>query len=156
MIKRINEKLLKLNTKIIINTINPKFCDYLLYYEETNLIGYGWRVENDDVDVSFMSSQVPGNKGVIPWRFDLFETGEFNFELSAEVNFIDLLNLFQFAISDNSYWFSVPVGYLEVGFTCNPLNNIKIFEEYIKLYIVEEYKNEVPSLNFLKEDFVRL
>jgi hypothetical protein len=154
MINRINEQLSKLNTKIIINTINPKFCDYLLYSEETNLIGYGWRVENDDLDVSFMSSQVPGRGGVRPWRFDMFETGKFNFELSAEVDFRELLNLFQFAISDNSYWFSVPVGYLEMGYTCKPLNDIKIFEDYIKLHITKDNKDEISVFNFRKEDFV--
>lgn len=154
MYKSINQVLSKHNIKIIENKLNPKFCDYLMYEDETNLIGYGWRVESDDIDVSFMSSQVSGRGGVKPWKFDIFETGKFNFELSSEVNFRDLLEMFQFAISDNSYWFSVPVGYLEVGFTCKPLNKIKIFEDYINSYIVEKNKNEIPVLDFLKEDFI--
>jgi hypothetical protein len=154
MINRINEQISKLNTKIISNEINPMFCDYLLYHEETKLIGYGWRVERDELNVSFMSSQVPGRGGINPWRFDIFETGKFKFELSREVIFEDLLNLFQFAISDNSYWFSVPVGNWEVGITCKPLNDIKIYENYIKSYIIEENKNEIGV--FLKEDFVCL
>lgn len=156
MINKINEQLLELKTKIISNDINPKFCDFLLYNEENKLIGYGWKVEEDDIDVSFMSSQVPGKGGIRPWKFNIYENGKFNFELSDDVDFRKLLNLFQFAISDNSYWFSVPVGYLEVGFTCQPLNDVNIFKDYMKSFIIQDQHNEALFDSFLREDFVRL
>ncbi len=73
---------------------------------------------------------------------------------TPDVSFQNLLDLFHFTISDNSYWFSIPVGYLEVEYTCKPLNKIKIFEDYINSYIVEKNKNEIPVLDFLKEDFI--
>ena len=132
MFEKLNTDLKSLYVSIIANDINNSFSDYLMYYKDS-IVGFGWR-SNNNLSKGFMGLWMPNFEG---------EDIEFSNEISSKIllnlnddlNFEKSMYLFQFAISENKYWFSPPIAELMNGIACPPLNNSNIIKQYLKDYI---------------------
>jgi len=128
MITNLNKIIDKNNISIKDNVIDSQFSDYVLYFDD-KIIGYGWKNEKVNEVIGFMGMSAPSNK--IPQIiFDKF-INENNRGFGSE----DLMYMFQFAVSENYYWFSPPVANLNMGVECPSLDDAKIFNDYIEIYI---------------------
>jgi hypothetical protein len=128
MITNLNKLININNISIKDNITHSQFSDYVLYFED-KIIGFGWKNENINERIGFMGMCAPSNK--IPQKmFDKIIN-----ENNTGVSYEDLMYMFQFAISKNYYWFSPPVGDLNMGVECPSLDNPKIFNNYLEIYI---------------------
>ena len=109
MINKLNESLTKLNVELLENNLNNKkdFYDYLMLHNK-NIIGIGWKTKNIPASIGFMGWGTPNfnaeNKDFIEMILSKLDNKKHD-KLSGE----NLLNLFQFAISEEFFWFSPPV-----------------------------------------------
>ena len=128
MITNLNKFININNISIKDNIMHSQFSDYVLYFED-KIIGFGWKNENVNEVIGFMGMSAPSNK--IPQKiFDKFINENIT-GFSSE----DLMYMFQFAVSENYYWFSPPVANLNMGVECPSLDDAKIFNDYLEIYI---------------------
>ena len=128
MITNVNKLININNISIKDNIIHSQFSDYVLYFED-KIIGFGWKNENVNEVIGFMGAWAPSNK--IPQKiFDNIIN-----ENNTGFGFEDLMYMFQFAVSENYYWFSPPVANLNMGVECPSLDDAKIFNDYLEIYI---------------------
>jgi hypothetical protein len=147
MITNLNKLININNISIKDNIIHSQFSDYVLYFED-KIIGFGWKNENVNEVIGFMGMSAPNNK--IPQKiFDKFINENIT-GFSSE----DLMYMFQFAVSENYYWFSPPVANLNMGVECPSLDDAKIFNDYLEIYIekiidktlINDIQNEIHKL----------
>ena len=135
MINKLNESLTKLNVELLENNLNNKkdFYDYLMLHNK-NIIGIGWKTKNIPASIGFMGWGTPNfqaeNKDFIEMILSKLDNKKHD-KLSGE----NLLNLFQFAISEEFFWFSPPVGRRIEGLICPNLNTTNIFLKFVKRHI---------------------
>lgn len=149
MFEKLNTDLKSLDVSISANDINNSFSDYLMCYKDS-IIGFGWK-SNNNLSKGFMGLWMPNFEG---------EDIEFSNEISTKIlsnlnddlNFEKSMYLFQFAISENKYWFSPPIADLMKGIACPSLNDTNIIIEYLRNYI----KNQIISKDENSDDKIYL
>lgn len=149
MFEKLNTDLKSLDVSISANDINNSFSDYLMFYKDS-IIGFGWK-SNNNLSKGFMGLWMPNFEG---------EDIEFSNEISTKIllnlnddlNFEKSMYLFQFAISENKYWFSPPIADLMKGIACPSLNDTNIIIEYLRNYI----KNQIISKDENSDDKIYL
>ena len=147
MINNLNKLINKNNISIKDNVIDSQFSDYVLYFDD-KIIGFGWKNENVNEVIGFMGMSAPNDN--ISQKI----LNKFINENNTGVSFDDLMYMFQFAVSENYYWFSPPVANLNMGVECPSLDDAKIFNDYLEIYIekiidktlINEIQNEIHKL----------
>ena len=147
MITNLNKLINKNNISIKDNVIDSQFSDYVLYFDD-KIIGFGWINENVNQVIGFMGMSAPNNN--IPQKI----LNKFINENNTGVSFEDLMYMFQFAVSENYYWFSPPVANLNMGVECPSLDDAKIFNDYLEIYIekikdktlIDDFQYEIHKL----------
>lgn len=155
MITDLNKLINKNNISIKENVIDSQFSDYIMYFED-KIIGFGWKNENVNQVIGFMGMSAPNNN--IPQNI----LDKFINKNNTGVSFKDLMYMFQFAISENYYWFSPPVANLNMGVECPSLDDAKIFNEYLEIYIekiidktlTNDIHNEIHKMIYTFKDNV--
>ena len=137
MLNKLKTDLLRINVTIELNHFNPLFSDFELKYKEA-MIGNGWIWENKAEIIGFMGWGTPAFNGKKCWTKNSGSLPHEDFE--------KVINLFQFAISDDYYWYSPPTNNQLAGYSCAPLSNpIKLIKD-IELFI----NNNLDSKVFLE------
>jgi hypothetical protein len=125
MITQINNSLKKINVQIIENNSTPEFSDYVFIFNNIKIIGYGWKRENEPELVGFWGWAMPALSGKLVTSF----------RLPDQLDFEEVINLFQFSLSDEYYWFSPPTNKCIAGFSCNALTDVDELFNALNLYI---------------------
>lgn len=143
MINILNDHLKIIDVIIVENKINIEFSDYLMYHND-DIIGFGWK-SNNNLSKGFMGLCKPNDDGL-----DHQFTGEISskilLKLNDDLDFVKSMFLFQFAISEDKYWFSPPTANLIDGMVCPPQINSGILLKYLKKYIIN--KDTLPNSDF--------
>ena len=132
MKEKLSNDLSKLDVTIEHNSQYPNYSAYTLKHGE-RIIGYGWKAENKKEEVGFMGWASPAMRGCI-WKVS---------SLPKELDFEVTIDLFQFAISDDYFWYSVPANRIVMGFTSKALTDTSKFIQSVKKYIDSDYNPEV-------------
>jgi hypothetical protein len=138
MINNLNKALLAIGAHIEANKTTPVFSDYQLVYDR-QIIGYGWKRESKNIPLGFMGWALPAIGGhEIVW-----DTTK-NLEVS-NLDFEKVINLFQFAVSEDYYWFSPPTNFQNAGYSCNALIDCGVLYDSINIFIQNNCRPEVFS-----------
>ena len=105
------------------NSLNPDFSDYIIKFNE-RIIGYGWKNKNENEKVGFMGVMGPAWENCI-WRDN---------RMPDNLNFNEVINLFQFAVSEDFIWFSLPAKNI-LGNSSNPHRSTTKFISNLKRFI---------------------
>jgi hypothetical protein len=124
MINKLTYELRAIGITLSANTLNPEFSDYVIKFDE-KIVGYGWKRENVKEKVGFMGLAAPAWENCI-WRVS---------SLPKNLNFEEIINLFQFAVSEDFIWFSLPTNNIMIGYTSDPFHNSKEFISDLKIFI---------------------
>jgi len=135
MIKQLNSKLKALNIEIKKNLKTEGFSDFILTYKSEKIIGYGWSRENMNEIVGFMGSASPSMIAKNVWLTTKMDEYGLNFE--------EVIDLFQFAISKNYYWFCPPTNQALVGSSCPALVDESPLINSLKIYLEANFDPKV-------------
>ncbi len=128
MIEKLKNELNNIGITLFSNTLNPEFSDYVIKYNE-RIVGYGWKRENIKEKVGFMGWSAPACENCV-WRTS---------STPENLNFKEVISLFQFAVSDDYIWFSLPANDVIIGYSCEPFQNVNDFISNLKLFIENEF-----------------
>ena len=137
MIDKLKTELSRLEITLVANTLNPEFSDYVMKFND-RIIGYGWQSENVNEKVGFMGWSAPAWENCI-WRAS---------KTPGNLNFEEIIELFQFAISEDYLWFSPPVNRVIIGPSCEPYQDATAFILNLKQFIESEFNPKIFS-NYL-------
>ena len=140
MLDKLNVLLSVLDVKIELNNTSPLYSDFILSHKGKT-IGNGWKWKNQEEVVGFLGWAAPASNGDLCWTK--------NSDSISHEEFEEVINLFQFAISDDYYWYSPPTNNVMLGFSCKALTDATKFLEDIRLYINNNYDHKV----FLSEEY---
>lgn len=140
ILDKLNKELSEFDVKIEFNKTNPLYSDFTLSHKG-KIIGNGWKWENKQEVVGFMGWALPSLNGKLCWTKNRSSLSHEEYE--------DVIDLFQFAISQDYYWFSPPTNRQMAGFSCKSLTDSSKFIEYINQFIKNNYDPEI----FLSERF---
>ena len=132
MIEKFKKELSKLKITLFLNTLNPEFSDYVLKYNE-RIIGYGWKRENIKENVGFMGYSAPAFENCV-WRTSA---------TPKNLNFKEVISLFQFAVSDDYIWFSLPANDVIIGYSSKTYQNVNDFISNLKHFIENEFDSKI-------------
>jgi hypothetical protein len=130
IINNLNKSLDNLNVQIINNLETPDFSDFVLVHNKSRVIGYGWKTENIKKNVGFWGWALPALGANTITSFRVSE---------SNLDFEEVINLFQFALSDDFYWFSPPTNRQNAGFSCSALSDVQEIYDYIKLFVESNF-----------------
>jgi hypothetical protein len=140
ILDKLNRELSGFDVKIEFNKTNPLYSDFILSHKG-KIIGNGWKRANKNEVVGFIGYSLPALNGKLCWTK--------NRESITHEEFDDVINLFQFAISEDFYWFSPPTNRQNAGFSCKALTDSSKFIEYISQFIKNNYDQKI----FLSESY---
>jgi hypothetical protein len=132
MKEKLANELSNLNINLCDNILNPEFSDYVLKFGE-KILGYGWKSKNKNEKVGFMGWAAPAFDNCI-WRVD---------NTPENLNFNEVINLFQFAISEDFLWFSLPTNNILIGYSSDPYEDAREFISNLKLFIENEFDPKI-------------
>ena len=127
MLLKLNQELSKINVSIENNFKDPDFSDFIMLHSN-NIIGHGWKWNNKKEIVGFCGLELPAMKGKLCWTKSKVTSEDFE----------TYLKLFQFAISDNYFWYSLPTKSC-AGNYCKPLTEFDVFINHLNLFISSKY-----------------
>ena len=131
MNKLINE-LKTIGISLSANTLNPEFSNYVITFDDT-IVGYGWNSDNVNEKVGFMGWAAPA------WENCIWSTSK----LPENLNFVEIINLFQFAISEDFIWFSLPTNNMLVGYASEPYLNTTEFVSSLRQFIENDFDPKI-------------
>lgn len=137
MMNRLLKNLSTIGLSLEKNTLNPEFSDFVLRYED-KVVGYGWNSKNIKQKVGFMGWAAPA------WENCIWKPTKFPKNLIFE----EVINLFQFAISEDLMWFSLPTNNTMVGHCSQPYSDTKEFISSLKQFIDNDFDPKI----FLNKD----
>jgi hypothetical protein len=132
MKEKLKNELNNIGITLFLNTLNPEFSDYVIKYNE-RIVGYGWKRENIKEKVGFMGWSAPAWENCV-WRTS---------STPKNLNFKEVISLFQFAVSDDYIWFSLPANDVIIGYSCEPFQNVNDFISNLKLFIENEFNPRI-------------
>ena len=132
MIDKLKNELKNIGITLFLNTLNPEFSDYVIKYNE-RIIGYGWKSENVKDNVGFMGCSAPAFKNCV-WRVS---------KTPENLNFEEIISLFQFAVSEDFIWFSSPTNIEIIGYSSKPYQNVNDFISNLKHFIENEFDTKI-------------
>ena len=122
MINKINQLLSKIDVTIKVNNVDSQFSDFILCHKK-KIIGHGWKRDDVNEIVGFMGLELRAIHGKLCWTKSKITNEEFE----------NYLKLFQFAVSENYFWYSKPTC-ASAGYYCESvvdfgglINDINIF-----------------------------
>lgn len=119
----------KLNVTLTENLKSPEFSDFILSHG-SKIIGYGWKTDNSDKEIGFMYYCGPAIGGERVGRFD---------NIPEDLDFTESINLFQFAISEDFFWYIYPTDRRITGHGQKPCKDFKDLISDINSFINNDY-----------------
>ena len=132
MINKLTDELRTIGITLSANALNPEFSDYVIKFDE-KIVGYGWQSKNVKEKVGFMGWAAPAWENCI-WRHSM---------IPENLNFEEIINLFQFAVSEDFIWFSLPTNTSMIGYTSEPFLNSTEFISSLKQFIEKGFDPKI-------------